>query len=374
MTVIQRTGPVIGRAKAVRETIATAPSFYLTVGGLLLGAMLGFVLRQTNYCMMGAISDWRLGGDRSRLGAVALAAAVAIVATQALDWHGVVDTSKAIYLTPRLNWAGAIGGGLLFGFGMVYAGGCPSRALARAGGGDLRALVAMLVMSIAAFAALSGIFGPARVALDRATGIDLASSGFAESSLSALLSANGLGEVASRLMAAALVAVPLFIFAFRNAGPRDLAGGFGVGILVAAGWCLTGLGYDEMSANPLSPASFSFVKPVADAFDWLGRSTAIGFAGFAAASVFGVAVGAFVAATMNGTLRLSGFADKSDLVRHIGGAAAMGVGGIVAMGCTIGQGVSGISTLSLQSLIAVPAIMAGAVLALNRMSRTLEAG
>lgn len=360
---------------ALRDMILTAPAAALSLGGLAIGFAFGFVLAATNYCVMGAVSDWRLGGDKGRLGAAALAAAVAILGAQALDVAGITDLSKSIYLTPRLNWLGALGGGLLFGAGMVYAGGCPSRTLVRAGGGDMRALVSLLTIALAALAALSGIFGSARMAMATAASIDFSARGLATLSFSDVIASVGLEPVMARMAAAALVVIPLAAFAFGPAkifaAPRNVAAGVSVGLLATLGWALTGLAADDMAANPVAPASLSFVRPVADAVDWIERSTALGLPGFGAASVFGVLLGSFVYAAMTGRLRFSGFADGDDLKRHIFGAAAMGIGGILAVGCSIGQGVTGISTLSLQSMIAAAAIIAGAVLALERLKRTL---
>jgi uncharacterized membrane protein YedE/YeeE len=360
---------------APHDILATSPALWLKLGGFVIGLLFGALTQVTNYCVMGAITDWRLSGDRSRLGAASLAAAVAILGAQLLDASGVTRLAQSIYLAPRLNWVGAIGGGLLFGYGMVYAGGCPSRALVRAGSGDLRALVALLALAIAALVALSGVLAGFRVGLDRATAIDLGGMGLATQSTSDALSVLGLGSGAARIAGIALIGGPLLAFALGPArilsSSINLAGGLGVGLIVTLGWALTGLAADDMAINPVAPASLTFVKPVADAIDWLERSTALGWPGFAAANVFGVLAGSAIAALASGSFRYSGFADRADLARHVFGALCMGAGGIFAMGCTIGQGVTGLSTLALQSIPACASIVAGAVLALERLKRTV---
>lgn len=346
----------------------------LAIGGFVIGVAFGWLAQATNYCLMGAVTDWRLGGDKGRLGAAALAAATAIVGAQALDGAGVVELSRSMYLTPRINWAGAIGGGLLFGAGMVFAGGCPSRALVRTGGGDVRALLALIVMAIAAYATLSGIFGMARVSLDQATAFDLAPHGIARQSLPELFGFSGSAGLA-RWGTAGVIAALLAIFAARamagGSWLRNLIAGLGAGGIVTLGWALTGLASDEMAVQPVEPASLSFVRPVADAIDWIERATAIGLPGLGAASVFGMLIGSFAASAVSGSLRLQGFQDTGDLARHLFGAVAMGVGGIIAMGCTIGQGITGVSTLSAQSFLAVSAIVAGAVWGLRRLQATV---
>lgn len=353
---------------ALLALVSANPDAALTAGGLLIGLLFGALASATNFCTMGAISDWQSAGSTGRLGAVALAAATAIIGAQLLDAAGVTDLSKSVYLNPRLNWLGGIAGGLLFGGGMVYAGGCPSRSLVRAGSGDLRAIVSLIVLAIAAYATISGVFGSLRVGLDGATALDVKRFGAATQSLTDL---TGL----TRVVAAALVASPLLLFAIARGGvlsePGNLVAGLGVGLLAVGGWLLTGLAHDEFAASPVPPASLSFVRPVADAIDWIERSTALGLPGFGAASVFGVLIGAFMASAMTGRLNVAAFADQDDLKRHILGAAAMGIGGVLALGCSIGQGITGLSTLSVQSILAAAAIFAGAVLGLKRLERSL---
>ena len=361
--------------QALAAFIADSPDIAMTAGGLLIGALFGSLAQQTNYCTMGAISDWRLSGNLNRLGAVALAAAVAILGAQALDAYGVTDLSKSIYLSPRINWLGALAGGMIFGAGMVYAGGCPSRTLIQAGGGDMRGVFSLAVMAITAYATISGVLSGLRVGIDSATAIDLKRHAATSQGLDDLLALAGLQPETARWSAALLTAVPLLAFAFGKAGvlaaPRNLVAGVAVGGLAVAGWALTGMAVDDFAVVPVQPASLSFVKPVGDAIDWLERSTALGLPGFGAASVFGVVAGALVSSWMSGTARLAGFADRGDVLRHLLGGIAMGFGGVMALGCTIGQGVTGISTLAVQSLIACSAIVLGAVLALKRLERDL---
>lgn len=358
-----------------RDTFLNAPDLAMAIGGLLLGVLFGALAEAAGYCAMGAVSDWRLMGDKSRLGAVALAAAVAVIGAQSLDAAGVTDLSKSIYLTPRLTFATAIAGGFIFGLGMAFAGGCPSRLLVRGGGGDIRALATLLVLSLAALATLSGILGTTRVAAENATAIDLQSRGFGTQSLTEFLPFVGGHGTFSRLAGIVLVAGPLIWFAFGPArilsSPRYVVAGLGVGAIVSLGWALTGLAYDEMSARPTAIASLSFVKPVADAIDWLERATALGLPGFAATSVAGVIAGSFLSALIARRLNFSGFADRADLGRHFLGAIAMGAGGILAMGCSIGQGVTGLSTLALQSIPTVAAMLAGAVAGLEILKRRI---
>lgn len=349
-----------------------ASALALTGGGL--GLAFGYLAARTNFCVMGAISDFRTFASAGRLGAVALAMATAIALTQALAAAGLADLDRSMYLAGRFNWLGALAGGVLFGFGMVYAGGCASRNLVRAGCGDIRALLTVLCVAIAAYATISGVLGPARAALEDATALPGAlPGGAAPYALNDVITTTGVGQNIARFAASALLALPLLVFAVLRGGvlssPANLMAGLGTGVLVAAGWLVTGLAYDEMMLRPVSPHSLSFVRPIADAIDWLQRSTALGLPGFGAASVFGVLAGSALAALAAGQFRISGFSDTADIKRHLFGAVAMGVGGVLALGCSIGQGITGVSTLSLQSLLAAASIFAGAWLALARLER-----
>src|SRR5215467_4673777 len=133
----------------LRESVCQHEALYLAVGGFLIGGLFGAVVFATNFCAMGSLSDIHNLGDRRRFRAWLLAGAVALVGAQLLAAGGWVDLDKSMYLAATgFNWAGHVFGGLMLGFGMVFAGGCPSRNLARAGGGDLRSLLALIVLGL----------------------------------------------------------------------------------------------------------------------------------------------------------------------------------------------------------------------------------
>jgi hypothetical protein len=345
----------------------------LAAGGLLIGLVFGAAVHRTNFCTMGALSDLRTFGDRRRLDSWLLAIAVAVAGTQALSAFGLVDLAKSMYATASLNWAGAILGGLIFGYGMVFAGGCPSRNVARLGSGDLRSLVVIVVVGLVAYMAIGGILGPARNALETATAIRLPSA----QTLPSLL-AGAVGWPADRialLLGAFIAGLIALIVAHRAflTSPKHVAGGVLVGLAVVAGWALTGLAFDELAGRPVAPISLTFVRPSGDALEWLARYTALGLPGFGVATLAGAVAGAALSALLQGRFRVAGFTDTDDTVRHLMGAAMMGVGGVLAMGCSIGQGVTGLSTLALGSFLAVPSIAVGAWYGLGALERRIEA-
>ncbi len=357
---------------AVRETIAAQAPLVLALGGLLIGFLLGLLIYASNFCAMGSLADIHNFGDYRRFRAWVLAAATALAGATLLDTLGIVDLSRSMYLAPAFNWLGHSAGGLMFGIGMVLAGGCPSRNLARAGGGDLRALLVLLVLGLAAFMAIAGVLAPLRAMLEGATRIPL---GWGPSqSLGDLLGhLAGLSSPVAKVILATLIVAGALGYCladgrFRKSA-RHIGSGLGVGGLVVAAWTLTGLAYDEMATRPTPPASLTFIRPVGDTLQWLSLYTATPMPGFGVASVVGAMLGAFAAARSMGRFRLATFADADDTVRHLCGAAMMGVGGVMALGCTLGQAVTGVSTLALGSFVTFAAIVAGGFLGLRLLER-----
>ncbi len=359
--------------EGLREVVAANGPQWLAVGGLVIGFIFGAIVFRTNFCTMGSVSDIVNLGDWRRFRAWVLAAATALAGTQALAALGAVDLTKSMYLGANFNWVGHIVGGLIFGFGMVFAGGCPSRNLSRAGGGDLRALLTLVVIGLVAYMAIGGIFGPARAALEQATSFALP----APTQSIGDLVARGIGMSASTartIVAVAIVAVA-FAFCFKDgefrSSPLHVWSGIAVGLCVAAGWALTGLAFDDLADRPTAPISLTYVRPTGDALEWLQRYTAGPLPGFGVASVFGAIFGAFVAAIAMGRFRVSTFSDKGDTVRCLLGAAMMGIGGVMALGCTVGQAITGVSTLALGSFVTFGAIIVGAIVGLKALERWL---
>lgn len=336
--------------------------------GFGLGAVFGAVVQRTNFCAMGSVSDIVYLEDWSRFRAWLLAIAVAIAGATALDAAGLVDLGKAIYATPNLGWLGAILGGLLFGVGMTLASGCGSRSLARLGAGNLKSFVVVLVLGVFAYMTLRGLLAAARVAAIEPTNLDLRASGQQTQLLPELLATwTGLDAVRMQVGLAACIVLALLWFCLKDrsfrSDARNLVSGLLIGLLVVAGWAATGIvGNDDFEPVPL--ASFTFVAPIGDALVYLMTWTGAKI-GFGVASVFGVVAGAFAAARVSGEFRLEAFAGTADLLRHLAGAAMMGTGGVLALGCTVGQGITGLSTLAVGSVLTFASLIAGAVLGLR---------
>jgi uncharacterized membrane protein YedE/YeeE len=335
------------------------------IGGFVTGLVFGATAQRTNFCTMGSISDLVLMGDGRRFRAWVLAIAVAIIGTHALHFSGAIDINKSIYLTSNLGWLGAIVGGAMFGFGMTLAGGCGSKTLVRLGAGNLKSLVVTIVLAIVAYMTLRGLLALVRVQIESAANIDLKTRGLGNQNIGELAGALfGLSAGAARAAAAVIIAAAFLVFCFKDVAFRrsaaNIAAGLIIGLTVPAGWIVTGvLAASEFDPVPL--ASITFVAPVAESLQYLMTFTGATM-NFGIAVVGGVIAGSFLMAAATGTFRIESFADRGDMVRHLSGGALMGAGGVLALGCTIGQGITGMSTLALGSVLAWLSIIAGGYL------------
>lgn len=343
--------------------------------GFLAGALFGATAQITHFCTLGAISDALLMGNLNRLRAWLLAIAVALIGSQFLHLLGWIDLNGAAYLTPSLSWLGAIAGGFLFGFGMSRTGGCGNRTLVRLGAGNLKSLVVILVMGLFAAMTMRGPIAVIRLQLESRLDLDLTEAGFAQQGLTDLFAAiTGLEASLVRLSLTLLIGGGLLIYCLGNAdfraSPRNQAAGLILGLLIPAGWAITGiLGNDPF--DPVRLASFTFVGPTADGLLYLMTFTGATL-DFGIAAIGGVILGAFAMALATRSFRLETFTDADDFIRHLTGAALMGIGGVLAMGCTIGQGMTGLSTLALSSLLTFAAILAGGVVGIRQLERALR--
>jgi hypothetical protein len=326
------------------------------LSALAIGLIYGSIGLLSGFCMMSSLRGWWAEGDGRLVRTYALAMGVAIAASQILAAAGLIDLGKSIYLQSTFSAPVMFFGGLLFGYGMVLSNGCGSRALVLLGRGNLRSLVVVIILAIFAQMTLKGLIAPGRIAM-----VGASQTNAATNSLPALLSGLGLSAVGARLIAASILGVLLIIFAFAYApfrqSPGQIGAGIAVGLLVAAGWCATGfLGADDF--NPVPVTSLTFIAPIADALQYVMLSTGSTL-NFGIVTVFGVFAGSLITALLTGRFHLEGYSSPRHMLRSAGGAALMGAGGVMAFGCSIGQGLTGLSTLALASFIAVAGIMLG---------------
>jgi hypothetical protein len=341
---------------------------YVVGGAFLLAFIFGAVGNKTRFCTMGAVSDWVNMGDLGRMRMWLLAIAVALLGSSALHLAGVVDLAKSIYPAPTFTWLSYIVGGFLFGVGMTLGSGCGSKTLIRIGHGSLKSLVVYVFLGIAAYMTLRGILGAFRVEV-----LEKASITFAQGQdLPSLLPFIPF----SRATLAALIGGALLAFVYADKEFRSTfdytLGGVVTGLVVVGGWYVSGhIGHVAEDPNTLQEAfvrtntgrmeSFSFVSPLAYTLEylmfWTDKSKVITYG---IASAAGVIAGSAAYALATGTFRWEGFRDAEDTASHMIGGLLMGFGGITALGCTIGQAITGFSTLALGSIMTFVSIVAGA--------------
>jgi uncharacterized membrane protein YedE/YeeE len=351
---------------------------YVTGGAFALAFIFGAVGNKTNFCTMGAVSDWVNMGDTSRMRMWLLAIAVALLGSSALQFAGVVDLANSIYPGPNFTWLSYIVGGFLFGVGMTLGSGCGSKTLIRIGAGNLKSLVVYVFLGIAAYMTLRGLFGAFRVDVLERASIQLATG---QDLPSLLAAATGTGRAAWRAILTLAIGAGLAAFAYSSRDFRSnfdyTLGGVVTGLVVVGGWYVSGhIGHIAEDPETLQEAflatnsgrmeSFSFVSPMAYTLEylmfWTDKSKIITYG---IASGLGVIAGSAAYALATRTFRWEGFRDAEDTANHMLGGILMGFGGITALGCTIGQAITGISTLALGSIITFAAIVAGAALTMK---------
>ncbi len=361
----------------------TELAFLVIVCGFGLAFVFGAAAQRTDFCTMGAVSDVLNMGDWSRMRMWLLAIAVAIAGANALDHAGAVELSRSAYPAPRWPWLAYLVGGLLFGVGMTLASGCASRSLIRLGGGNLKSLIVVLCVALGAEMTINGVLSPLRAILDRfAVQFDQGQD------LSWLLALSlGTGPRLVQPWIATGIALGLLAFVLKDRDFRRdyerLIAALLIGVAIVGGWYVTGhLGFIaedpetflEVYAGTRTarPESFTFIGPLAHASEllqfWARSEVRMSFG---VAVVLGTLLGALCSALLGRRFYWETFASPADTRRHVYGGLLMGFGGVCAMGCTIGQGVTGVSTLALGSFVVLFSIIAGAALTMKMQYRRL---
>ncbi len=323
--------------------------------GLAIGLVFGAVGQLSGFCLLRGVVNATTQGDSRKLRAFAVAMGVAVLGSQGLVATGLISLDASLYAVDRFSWLAVPLGGLLFGYGMALANGCGARALVLLASGNLRSFVVLVCLGLAAFMMLSGVLAPLRLWLEGATTLRLPAA--------TLPNLIGLpGWLPALLVGGSLCAWAFTSPAFRHT-PREWASGLAIGALVPASWYTTGvLGFDDF--EPVRLASLTFVAPIGESLQYLMLSTGTRL-GFGVSVVGGVVLGALATALLRRDFRLHSFDSPAHMLRSMTGGALMGIGGVMSLGCSIGQGLSGFSTLSLASFLAVAGIVLGARLGIR---------
>ena len=351
---------------------------------LFITTILGIIMQKTSFCTLGAVSDGILMEDWSRMRQWCLAIGIAILGVALMSHLGWIDVSKSFYTGNRVLYLSTVIGSTLFGIGMVLASGCGSKTLIRIGGGNLKSIVVFIVLGLVAYMTMRGFLGIMKantidkVSLSLSTNQDLpsilsASFGIAKENLRSIL---------ALIIGGAFIGFAVLKKSFWNT--ENLLAGIGVGVGITAIWWVSGH-YAHLTEDPntLQEAflvtnsgrmeSLSFVAPYAFALDWMmftsdkSKVLTIGIV-----AVIGMILGSAISSILSKNFRWESFRGVEDTANHLVGAALMGFGGVTAVGCTVGQGLSGLSTLALNSFIAFPGFILGAYIGLQYLQWRLS--
>ena len=402
----------------VFENFAASQS-YLLWGTFLLALVMGAVANKTNFCTMGAVSDWVNMGDTGRMRAWLLAIAVALLGVTVLEAMSLADPDHAFppYRMGQLVWAENLLGGLLFGIGMTLGSGCGNKTLIRMGGGNLKSVMVFLIIGVIAYYMVNPIRGDqtlmSMLFLDWIRPLAINLSG--PQDLGTVIAGQA-GADTARLVIGLLLALLVLGFVFKSADFRrgfdNILGGLVVGLTVIGAWYITSnlmLSYEtefegdvvvstrefvdptstkgwvsiedmgmadeaailsnwdaqRPSVPSQSPQSFTFINPMGQSVGYVGGGFQRTELGFGVMAVLGVVLGSFLWAIIARGFRIEWFSSVRDFVNHFIGGILMGFGGVLAMGCTIGQAVTGISTLAIGSFITFFAIVLGSALTMK---------
>lgn len=357
--------------------------------GFSIAVILGAVATKTNFCTMGAVSDVVNMGDSGRMRAWMFALAVAMLGVVGLQYFGLADmsltasneTANPPYLTNNFAWPRYILGGLIFGVGMTLGSGCGNKTLIRLGGGNLKSLFVLAAMGVSAYAMIFTNFSyVAFLQWMEPAFIDLGEFGLADQGLHSVLGGlTGSDPQALRYVVGLLFGGLLIVWAFLS---RDFSKSFDnilaglvVGLCVVAAWWVTAGAMGQllleekefMDVPPFASGAqaFTFVQPAGHLIHWVNGGFVKSLFSFALAAGAGVLIGALAYSLLSKTFRIEWFTDWKDFLNHVVGGLLMGTGGVLSMGCTIGQGVTGASTLAMGSFLTLVAIILGSGLTMK---------
>ena len=381
----------------VFESFAESLSFFLW-STFVIALIMGAVVNKTNFCTMGAVSDMVNMGDYGRFRAWLLAIAVAMLGVTGLEYLGMVEVNDTFppYRSGQLVFGENILGGLMFGIGMTFASGCGNKTLIRIGGGNLKSILVFIIIALIAWYMINPFPGSDQTLFSilfydwiRPISADLGS----HQDVGAVLSPEN--TAMSRLIAGLIIGLLLLFFIFRSADFRssrdNILGGLVVGLVILAAWytssniavnaddTLYSMGdyYEEWDmlaeddtgkperSTAVAAQSFTFINPIGQSYGYAISGFDRAMISFGLVAVFGVILGSLLWALLSRSFRLEWFVDMKDFFMHAIGAVLMGFGGVLAMGCTIGQGITGVSTLAIGSILTFFSIVFGSALTMK---------
>jgi uncharacterized membrane protein YedE/YeeE len=357
--------------------------------GFILAVIMGALVNKTNFCTMGAVSDWVNMGDTGRFRSWIFAIAIAMGGLILLESGGMVDLDsyelkdlRPPYRMSNFEWLRYILGGVMFGIGMTLASGCGNKTLIRVGGGNIKSVVVLLIASYFAYLmAKTNFYGVVFHSWMNPLSIDLAKMGITGQDVGRVVTGvTGAEDPTNiRTIVGGIFVLLLMIYVWKSSDFRksfdNILGGLTVGLCVVAAWYLTAgakgqewlenTSFMDVPPRGVGAQSFTFTSPMADTFDYALHITNTNFVTFGVMALAGVIAGSFLYAVIFRKFRIEWFQSGKDFLAHAIGGVLMGIGGVLALGCTIGQGVTGFSTMAIGSMMAFVSLVFGSALTMK---------
>lgn len=349
----------------------------------------GAIVNKTNFCTMGAVSDWVNMGDKGRLRAWLTAMAVGIAGVAILETSGLIalpsDTFPP-YRTASFAWLRYLLGGFIFGIGMTLGSGCGNKTLIRIGGGNIKSIFVLIFMGLAAYVMLwTNFFDAAFMGWIRPTIVDLNAMGMNSQNIGDMVAGESEAAGTMKTVIALIVAAALLFYAFKSREFRssfdNVLAGLAVGAAVLIGWYATGANFEawkefadfaDTPPSRVAVQSYTFISPSGDLVRYLQEPGNLSLINFGIIALLGVIAGSFLYALLSKSFRIEWFVNGKDFANHAVGGVLMGVGGVLSMGCTIGQAVTGVSTMALGSFLTFAAIVFGCALTMKTQFNMMD--
>ena len=382
----------------VFENFASAQSFFLW-STFVIALIMGAVVNKTGFCTMGAVSDWVNIGDTGRMRAWVFAIAIGVLGVMALEASGMINVTNTFppYRQNQLVWVENLLGGLLFGIGMTLASGCGNKTLIRIGGGNIKSIMVLLIIATIAYFMINPFPGSDKTLFSlffydwiRPLSTTLTTN----QDLGAILF--GADKLATgRAIMGGIIGTLLLIYVFKSSDFRgsfdNILGGLIVGLAILGAWYISSnvqihtdtetvkiqkfvedwdllaqpTDVKPAQAGPLAPQSFTFINPMGQTLGYVANGFDKTLLTFGIMALAGVIFGSFLWSLITRSFKIEWFASFKDFVNHFIGAILMGFGGVLSLGCTIGQAVTGISTLAVGSIITFVAIVLGSAITMK---------
>jgi len=359
----------------------------LFISIFILSILFGALARKTDFCPLGGIADVVHSRNTGRLSMYFFAIAIAMFGVTILEAIEIfsVDSTVPPYRMSQFRWPAYLVGGLFFGIGMTLCRGCGMKSILNLGGGNLKTLVSITAMGLAAVMMLyyESFFNDYFLSWVLPVTPNFEDYGILQQDLGTISSVIfGVDVATMRIIIGLLTSFIILYFVFSSkdflARKDNVIGGFAVGALIAVAFYISGgpIGelaneasdFSDMPQNGMGTQSYTFIRPMGDLL-YIAANPEWYLLTFGLVAFLGVGTGSVLISILTSRFQIVWFSSFKELLRYVIGGIMVGIGGILGMGCTLGQGIAGTSTLSLGSFVDLFALMVGAYFGIRMQKR-----